>query len=525
MMERLPHATDGSQTHEASSFSHPVPQQQTEAIEKFPDVCAVSVTDEALTVHPHSQSNLDNEDENNRQTSLHTIRPSSYVRVGTSIRANSSLDVMNIPSKSSDEFLNDFRCASLIDVSHHTSLSPCSTDSQSVFEQAEADGNPPLTVHENTTIANVTGWRVHPSGKQTHKEKRVTVLSALADYIAGFTQTHYKDRFAGQPHKLFMGLCGHDPFVICLQQEKSTTHFRVLMWQKEGVSYFLMPAGALRSRTLLGNSNTLKALGKYITKDRQLQNSIMSFTRIRTSEKVEETMLKIEEEHFKTYNPKTIKVGLLYAAGNDVSEAGLLNPADESDTYQDFLLFLGEWVELKDWKRFGGGLDTRNNKNGSHSVFTKADSGQEIMFHVCTMMKARDKDKQRVDIKRHIGNDACVVLFRDLNSTAPFDPDTFRTQFTQTYVVVQVIREGPEPLFRINVTAKAHIPFFNPHTPDNIFSLGPHLRCFLYDKLINASIYAKYAPQFFNPMCNYRAGLLRDLVEKSRSVASPSSIS
>ena len=63
--------------------------------------------------------------------------------------------------------------------------------------------------------------------------------------------------------------------------------------------------------------------------------------------------------------------------------------------------------------------------------------GHEIMYHVCTMLPLKEKDTQRVDRKRHIGNDVVVIVFKDSSDKDDaFDPAIFKSHFicnTQKY--------------------------------------------------------------------------------------------
>lgn len=59
---------------------------------------------------------------------------------------------------------------------------------------------------------------------------------------------------------------------------------------------------------------------------------------------------------------------------------------DSSHDFEEFLEFLGTKVQLSGWTKFRGGLDTRGeNLTGTHSYYTQF-QGNEIMYHVVTMM-------------------------------------------------------------------------------------------------------------------------------------------
>ena len=52
------------------------------------------------------------------------------------------------------------------------------------------------------------------------------------------------------------------------------------------------------------------------------------------------------------------------------------------------------------------------------------------MFHVCTMLPFQEHDAQRVERKRHIGNDVVVLVFKEqANETDYFDPQILTSHF------------------------------------------------------------------------------------------------
>lgn len=70
------------------------------------------------------------------------------------------------------------------------------------------------------------------------------------------------------------------------------------------------------------------------------------------------------------------------------------------------------------------------NSTGEHSVYTSYFSNQnnyEIMYHVTTYLPFQEEDVQRVERKRHLGNDVVNIIFNDSNQ--PFDPLSIVTNF------------------------------------------------------------------------------------------------
>eukprot|EP01126_Amoeba_proteus_P061033 TRINITY_DN8151_c0_g1_i6.p1 TRINITY_DN8151_c0_g1~~TRINITY_DN8151_c0_g1_i6.p1 ORF type:complete len:251 (-),score=38.60 TRINITY_DN8151_c0_g1_i6:1168-1920(-) len=69
-------------------------------------------------------------------------------------------------------------------------------------------------------------------------------------------------------------------------------------------------------------------------------------------------MLRVLDDKLYTIDTK-IKIGLLYARQGQSEENQIFsNGSEQSGEYVEFLKFLGDRVELKNWNGFSGGLDT-----------------------------------------------------------------------------------------------------------------------------------------------------------------------
>lgn len=87
----------------------------------------------------------------------------------------------------------------------------------------------------------------------------------------------------------------------------------------------------------------------------------------------------------------------------------LKKTVDGDKGYHRFLEVLGNKVELKGFSDFAGGLDTRNNNTGTHSIYLKWRQF-EIMYHVSTLLPFNPTDTQHVERKRYIGNGIYIFL-------------------------------------------------------------------------------------------------------------------
>ncbi|KAJ3602046.1 hypothetical protein NHX12_029806 [Muraenolepis orangiensis] len=198
------------------------------------------------------------------------------------------------------------------------------------------------------------------------------------------------------------------------------------------------------------------------------------------------------DEHVISNN---FKFGVVYQKFGQTTEEELFENTEESPAFVEFLEFLGQKIELHDFKGFRGGLDVTHGQTGTESVYTNFHN-KEIMFHVSTKLPYTEGDSQQLQRKRHIGNDIVAVVFQEENT--PFVPDMIASNFLHAYVVVQVEDAcTPDATYKVSVTARDDVPFFGPALPDPaIFRKGPEFHEFLFTKLINAE-YACYKAEKF----------------------------
>ena len=100
---------------------------------------------------------------------------------------------------------------------------------------------------------------------------------------------------------------------------------------------------------------------------------------------------------------------MIYVKENQYTEEDILDNNEASPLFEEFLQILGETVKLKGFDRYKGGLDTVHDLTGFQSVFTQW-RGIEVMFHVSTLLPHEDNDPQKLQRKRHIGNDIVAIV-------------------------------------------------------------------------------------------------------------------
>ncbi|KAM4597619.1 rap1 GTPase-activating protein 1-like [Polymixia lowei] len=216
------------------------------------------------------------------------------------------------------------------------------------------------------------------------------------------------------------------------------------------------------------------------------------------------------DEHVISNN---FKFGVIYQKFGQTSEEELFGNSKESPAFVEFLEFLGEKIELHDFKGFRGGLDVTHGQTGSESVYSNY-RNKEVMFHVSTKLPYTEGDTQQLQRKRHIGNDIVAIVFQE--ESTPFVPDMIASNFLHAYVVVQVVNAcSDNVLYKVSVTARDDVPFFGPALPDPaVFRKGPEFHEFLFTKLINAEYACYKAEKFAKLEERTRSALLETLYEE-----------
>uniref|UniRef100_A0A672JFM2 Rap1 GTPase-activating protein 1-like n=1 Tax=Salarias fasciatus TaxID=181472 RepID=A0A672JFM2_SALFA len=216
------------------------------------------------------------------------------------------------------------------------------------------------------------------------------------------------------------------------------------------------------------------------------------------------------DEHVISNN---FKFGVIYQKFGQTSEEELFGNSEESPAFVEFLEFLGEKIELHNFKGFRGGLDVTHGQTGTESVYCNY-RNKEVMFHVSTKLPYTEGDTQQLQRKRHIGNDIVAIVFQEENT--PFVPDMIASNFLHAYVVVQVVNPcSDDILYKVSVTARDDVPFFGPALPNPaIFRKGPEFHEFLFTKLINAEYACYKAEKFAKLEERTRSALLETLYEE-----------
>jgi hypothetical protein len=343
--------------------------------------------------------------------------------------------------------------------------------------------------------------------------------------------------FDGREHRMFAGSMstvrdGEKPLLVTTVSESERRQTRALIWSHTGVRQVVIPHlgifkfGFTTSRSLLTSLAELFAEPE----DRFLADGIRGATEVPRArlERVQPQLRRIEDDHYKYFTKREIKVGVMYVKRGQRQELEMLSNSEPSPGFLKFLKLLGHKVRLKGFQSFSGGLDTRGDLTGEFSVFSKWQD-YEVMFHVSTMLPCDQTDKQFVQRKRHLGNDVCLLIYSE-NERGTFVPSIVRSHFTHVVITVyptdveaSETRTDGSMMYTIDVATQESVPYFGPDLEFSTFVWGQDMRDAILSKVVNGQQAALQAPGLFVPMCNYRTSILRNVIAEVSGGGSGSS--
>ncbi|ELP91230.1 rap GTPase-activating protein, putative [Entamoeba invadens IP1] len=209
---------------------------------------------------------------------------------------------------------------------------------------------------------------------------------------------------------------------------------------------------------------------------------------------------KFEKEVARYENMAAIthyKFGVLYCQKDQTNEDDMFGNTTPVPAFYKFLDLLADKVTLQGFDKYRGGLDVKSGSTGAYSYFTQY-LCYEIMFHVSTLLPEQPGDLQRVEKKRHIGNDVIVFIFKEAgNDSNKFNPMCLTSQFNHVFIVVQpdTNTEDNEG-YTINVGCKSSVNPFPPFMTSAYFKHEPATREFLLRKAVNGERTSMFSTAF-----------------------------
>lgn len=257
-----------------------------------------------------------------------------------------------------------------------------------------------------------------PSGQQPtsthpdpHKSPTQTKESDDPYELISFEEEVYEKHYYGREHwNYFTNDEVLGPVILSLKQEviQSRDQFRILLRTTSYSLHGLVPASAIYADRY-DREAVVRALGD--------EGGLKPPLALGQLPSTPDELLKLDQVFIKS----ELKVGVIYIKeGQANSEEAILGNREESPLFSEFLSIIGDRIRLKGFDKYKGGLDTVHDLTGTESVYANW-KNIEIMFHVSTMLPHEENDPQKLQKKRHIGNDIVCVAFLEADDT-PFWP-------------------------------------------------------------------------------------------------------
>ncbi|XP_037014204.2 GTPase-activating Rap/Ran-GAP domain-like protein 3 isoform X3 [Artibeus jamaicensis] len=294
----------------------------------------------------------------------------------------------------------------------------------------------------------------------------------------------YFKYFLGQVHQNYIGNDAEkSPFFLSVtlsdQNNQRVPQYRAILWRKTGTQKICLPYSPTKTLSVKSILSAMD-LDKFEKGPREIFHP-----------EIQKDLLVLEEQE----GSVNFKFGVLYAKDGQLTDDEMFSNEIGSDAFQKFLNLLGDTVTLKGWTGYRGGLDTKNDTTGIHSVYTVY-QGHEIMFHVSTMLPYSKENKQQVERKRHIGNDIVTIVFQEGEEPSPaFKPSMIRSHFTHIFALVRYDPQNDN--YRLKIFSEESVPLFGPPLPSPpVFTDRQEFRDFLLVKLINGEKATLETPTF-----------------------------
>ena len=223
-------------------------------------------------------------------------------------------------------------------------------------------------------------------------------------------------------------------------------------------------------------------------------------------EKLERELEKIEEMSM----IKRYKFGIIHVKDGQTEENEWFANDECDPTFWDFMNLIADKIELKGFTGYRGGLDVQRGCTGTHSYYTTYDD-IEIMFHVAPLLPNQPNDLQKLERKRHVGNDVVVVIVLDPNRKEPFDPRILTSHFNNIFFIIQPkIVDGVEG-YVVNIATKSDNKPFPPYLHSNWMKKDEYFKYFILRKLINSERISMHNVTFVTNARNTRKMQLTEI--------------
>ncbi|XP_065344510.1 uncharacterized protein rsh isoform X2 [Cloeon dipterum] len=321
--------------------------------------------------------------------------------------------------------------------------------------------------------------------------------------LTSVEQETYEKYFYGSEHwNYFTNDEDLGPVILSIKQEtlNGRDQFRILVRAISYTVHGLIPASCVFADRY-NREEVVRSLGKEVNLNPPLTLGQLPDT--------PEELLKLDQVFIKS----ELKVGVIYVKEGQYTEEEILDNNDNTPLFEEFLQILGDRVRLKGFDKYKGGLDTVHDLTGLYSVYTNWRS-IEIMFHVSTQLPYEKHDPQKLQRKRHIGNDIVCVVFLEADNTN-FSPACIKSHFLHTFILVRTsprIKRRPTR-YEVSVVTRDEVGAYKPYLwEQSVFDKGPMFREWLLTKIVNGERASYSAPKFARMQERTRSQMLEDIV-------------
>ncbi|KAL1506052.1 hypothetical protein ABEB36_005484 [Hypothenemus hampei] len=321
--------------------------------------------------------------------------------------------------------------------------------------------------------------------------------------LTSVEQETYEKYFYGTEHwNYFTNDEDLGPVILSIKQEtlNNRDQFRILVRAISYTVHGLIPASCVFADRY-NREEVVRSLGKEVNINPPLILGQLPDT--------PEELLKLDQVFIKS----ELKVGVIYVKEGQYYEEEILGNNENSMLFEEFLQILGEKVRLRGFDRYKGGLDTVHDLTGLYSIYTNW-RNIEIMFHVSTLLPFESHDPQKLQRKRHIGNDIVCVVFLEADNTS-FSPACIKSHFLHTFILVRTsprIKRKPTR-YEVSVVTRDEVGAYKPYLwEQSLFDKGPMFREWLLTKIVNGERASYSAPKFARMQERTRSQMLEDIV-------------
>ncbi|KAG7188330.1 hypothetical protein KM043_007988 [Ampulex compressa] len=321
--------------------------------------------------------------------------------------------------------------------------------------------------------------------------------------LTSVEQETYEKYFYGSEHwNYFTNDEDLGPVILSIKQEtlNGRDQFRILVRAISYTVHGLIPASCVFADRY-NREEVVRSLGKEVNINPPLTLGQLPDT--------PEELLKLDQVFIKS----ELKVGVIYVQEGQYTEEEILDNNDNSPLFEEFLQILGDKIRLKGFDKYKGGLDTVHDLTGLYSVYTNW-RGIEIMFHVSTLLPYERHDPQKLQRKRHIGNDIVCVVFLEADNTS-FSPACIKSHFLHTFILVRVSPRIKRKIARyeVSVVTRDEVGAYKPYLwEQSVFEKGPMFREWILTKIVNGERASYSAPKFARMQERTRSQMLEDIV-------------